>query len=86
MSDCSRPEEKLKKFHILTLVASKPSLNPFIVNFLCQSTHLICALLLLEGPYGSGQESRHNYLLFPDDEDLSGADPFFLDSSVVCFI
>ena len=65
---------------------SKPSLNPFIVNFLCQSTHLICALLLLEGPCGSSQESRCNYLLFPVDEDLAGVDPLFLDSSVVCFI
>jgi len=38
VSDCSRPKEKLKKFHILILVASKPSLNPFIVNFLRQFT------------------------------------------------
>jgi len=41
VSDCSRPKEKLKKFHILILVASKPSLNPFIVKFLCQSAHPI---------------------------------------------
>jgi hypothetical protein len=38
MSDCSRPKEKLKKFHTEILVLSKPSLNPFNVNFLRQFT------------------------------------------------
>jgi hypothetical protein len=41
---------------------------------------------VLEAPYGSGQESKYNYLLFSVDEDLAGVDPFFLDSSVTCFM
>jgi hypothetical protein len=46
MSDRSRPEEKLKKFHILILVISKTSLNLFIVNFLCQLTgHIHTSLM-----------------------------------------
>ena len=46
MSDSSRPEEKLKILHILILVISKPSLNPFIVNFLRQFTgHIHTSLM-----------------------------------------
>jgi hypothetical protein len=29
-----RPDQKFDEFHILILVASRPSLNPFIVIFL----------------------------------------------------
>lgn len=63
---------------------SKRSLNPFIVNFLRQSAHPIFRHFHYWKPYGSSQESRCNYLFFPVDEDLSGVDNFFLDSSVVC--
>jgi hypothetical protein len=33
-----RPDQKFEKLHTSILVLSKPSLNPFIVNFLCQFT------------------------------------------------
>jgi len=33
-----RPNQKFQKFHTLILALTKTSLNPFIVNFLCQFT------------------------------------------------
>lgn len=38
MPDRPRPNQKFKKFHTLILALTKPSLNPFIVKFLCQLT------------------------------------------------